>query len=190
MNRTRKTLWSFLLLVVIGGLAAFGAYSAFSDTTSNAGNQFSTGTVAIGNNATSPLYNVTNAPPAAPSPDHCIRIAYSGSLPVTVRAYRSAFSGGSVPNLSDYVNVTITKGTGTQEDCSDFSGSTAVYNSTLTAFGTDWASGLALTNASGSASWGQNDAVTYKFSAQVANNPNAEGLSTGTHSFTWEARSS
>src|SRR3954451_21442778 len=103
MNRTRKALWSFLLLAVIGGLAAFGAYSAFSDTTSNARNQFSTGTLALGNNAVSPLYNVTNSNPGAQSADHCIRIAYTGSLPVSIKVYRSAFSGGSTPNLSDYV---------------------------------------------------------------------------------------
>ena len=189
MNRTRKALWTFLLLAVIGGLAAFGAYSAFSDTTSNAGNQFATGTLTLGNNATSPLYNVTNGSPGHPSADHCVRITYSGSLPVSVKVYRSAFSGGSTPNLSDYVTVTVTKGTGAQENCSDFSGSTAVYNGTLTAFATDWSSGLALTNGSGNAAWGQNDAVTYKFSAQVADDNNAIGLSTGTHSFTWEARS-
>ena len=188
MARARKALWSLLLLVVIGGLAAFGALSAFSDTTSNAGNQFSTGTLTLGNNATSPLYNVTNGKPGTPSPDHCIRITYSGSLPVAVRVYRSAFSGGSTPNLSDHVTVTVTKGTGTQEDCSDFAGATTVYNGTLTAFATDWTSGLALTNAADDAAWGQNDAVTYRFSAQVADDNAAIGLSTGTHSFTWEAR--
>jgi hypothetical protein len=188
MSRARKALWSLLLVAVIGGLAAFGAYSAFSDTTSNANNQFATGTLAIGNNATSPLYNVTNGKPGTPSADHCIRITYSGSLPASVKLYRSAFSGGSTPNLSDYVTLTVTKGTGAQENCSDFSGSTTVYNSTLTAFGTDWSSGLALTNAGGAAGWGQNDAVTYKFSAQVADDNNAIGLGTGTHSFTWEAR--
>jgi hypothetical protein len=188
MNRTRKALWSLLMVAVIGGLAAFGAYSAFSDTTSNANNQFATGTLALGNNATSPLYNVTNGKPGTPSADHCIRITYSGSLPVSVKVYRSAFSGGSTPNLSDYVTVTVTKGTGTQEDCSDFSGSTSVYNGTLTAVGTNWATGTALTNGAGAAAWATNDAVTYRFSAQVADDDNAEGLSTGTHSFTWEAR--
>ena len=190
MTRARKALWSLLLLAVIGGLAAFGAYSAFSDTTSNTGNQFSTGSLALGNNAVSPLYNVTNANAGATSADHCIRIVYSGTLPVSVKVYRSAFSGGSTPNLSDYVTVTVTKGTGTQEDCSDFSGATSVYNGSLTAFATDWSSGLALTNGSGNAAWAPSDAVTYKFSAQVADDPGAEGLSTGTHSFTWEARSS
>ena len=188
MTRTRKTLWSTLLVAVVGGLAALGAYSAFSDTTSNAGNHFDAGTVTIGDNATSPLYAVSNAKPGTPSPDHCIKITYSGSLPASVKVYRSAFSGGSTPNLADYVTLTVTKGTGSAENCSDFSGSTQVYNGLLSAFGTDWSTGTALTNASASAAWAQNDAVTYKFSAQVADNNAAKGLNTGTHTFTWEAQ--
>ena len=188
MTRTRKTLWSVVVLVAIGGLAAFGAFSAFSDTTSNSGNQFATGTVAIGDNATSPLYDVSDAKPGTPSPDHCIQITYSGSMPATVKVYRSAFSGGSTPNLSSYVNLTVTKGTGSAEDCSDFVAGTDVYTGTLSSFGADWSSGLALTNGGGNAAWGQNDTVTYRFSAEVADDNAALGLSTGTHSFTWEAR--
>jgi hypothetical protein len=193
MNNTRKALWSVLLVAVIGGLAAFGAYSAFSDTTANSGNTFATGTVTIGNNATSPLYSESDGKPGTASADHCIKITYSGSLPATVKLYRSAFSGGSTPNLSSYLDVSVTKGAGSQEDCSDFvpagSGS-AVYSGTLGAFATDWSSGLALTNASGAAAWSSNDTATYKFSAQVQDNNAAKGLATGTHSFTWEARSS
>jgi predicted ribosomally synthesized peptide with SipW-like signal peptide len=188
MSGARKALWSALIVAVLGGLAAVGAFAAFSDTTSNANNQFSTGTMTIGDNATSPLYSVSNGKPGTPSPDHCIKITYGGSLPASVKLYRTAFSGGSTPNLSTFVTLTVTKGTGTQENCSDFSGSTQVYNSLLSSFATDWTSGLALTNASGNAAWGQGDAVTYKFSAEVADDNNATGLSTGTHSFTWEAR--
>jgi hypothetical protein len=191
MNRTRKALWSLLVVAVIGGLAAFGAFSAFSDTTANSGNTFATGTVTIGNNATSPLYSVTNGKPGSPSANHCVKITYSGSLPATVKIYRSGFSGASTPNLSDYLDVSVTKGTGTQEDCSDFSpaaSGSSVYSGTLTSFGTDWTSGLALNNGSGTAAWGQNDTVTYKFSAQVQDTNSAKGLSTGTHSYTWEAR--
>jgi hypothetical protein len=191
MSKARKTLWSVLLLVVIGGIAAFGAFSAFSDTTSNSGNTFATGSVTIGDNAASPLYSVSNGKPGTPSADHCIKITYSGSLGATVKVYRSAFSGGSTPNLSDYLDLTVTKGTGSQEDCSDFtpagSGS-SVYSGTLTSFATDWTSGIALTNGTGAGAWAQNDAVTYKFSAQVQDTNSATGLSTGTHSFTWEAR--
>ena len=188
MTRTRKILWSVVVLVAIGGLAAFGAFSAFSDTTSNSGNQFATGTVDIGDNATSPLYDVSNGTPGTASPDHCIQITYGGSLPATVKVYRSVFSGGSTPNLAGYVNLTVTKGTGSAEDCSDFVAGAAVYTGTLSSFATDWTSGLALTNGSGNAAWGQNDTVTYRFSAQVADDNAAKGLATGTHSFTWEAR--
>jgi hypothetical protein len=188
MTKTRKALWSTLIVAVLGGLAAFGAFSAFSDTTSNDNNQFATGSVSIGDNATSPLYDVQDATPGATSTDHCIKITYTGSLPASVRLYRSGFTGASTPSLSPFITLDVTKGTGTQEDCSDFSGSTSVYSGLLSAFATDWNSGLSLTNAAASAAWSQNNAVTYKFSASVANDPTAEGLATGTHSFTWEAR--
>jgi Camelysin metallo-endopeptidase len=188
MTKTRKALWSTLVVAVLGGLAAFGAYSAFSDTTSNSNNQFATGTVTIGNNAASPLYSVTDGKPGMTPTQHCIKITYSGSLPATVKLYRSAFSGGSTPNLSPYVTLTVTKGAGDQEDCSDFSGSTSVYSGLLSDFGTDWSSAVALTNGSASPAWGQNDAVTYRFSTTVADDNAAKGLSTGLHSFTWEAR--
>ena len=122
MSKARKALWSVLVVAVLGGLAAFGAYSAFSATTSNDNNQFATGTVTIGNNATSPLYNVTNGKPGTTSADHCIKITYTGSLAATVKLYRSAFTGGT--GLGQYLTVTVTKGTGTQENCSDFVGST------------------------------------------------------------------
>jgi hypothetical protein len=188
MTKSRKTLWSVLVVAVLGGLAAVGAYSAFSATTSNTGNQFVTGDVSIGNNAVSPLYNVTAGKPGVASTDHCIKVTYTGTLPATVKLYRSAFSGGSTPNLSTFVTLNVTKGTGTQEDCSDFSGATSVYSTLLSGFATDWTGGMALTNASSAAAWGQNDSVTYKFSTSVADDNNAKGLSTGTHSFTWEAR--
>ncbi len=188
MTKTRKALWSTLIVAVLGGLAAFGAFSAFSDTTSNNNNQFATGSVAIGNNAVSPLYSVSNAKPGDTSPDHCIKITYTGSLPATVKVYRSSFTGGTTPNLSTYVTLNVTKGTGNAEDCSDFSGTTSVYSGLLSAFATDYNSGLALTNGSGGAAWSNTDAVTYKFSASVADDNNAIGLSTGTHSFIWEAR--
>jgi hypothetical protein len=186
MTKTRKALWSTLIVAVLGGLAAFGAFSAFSATTSNSNNQFSTGSVTIGNNAVSPLYSVSSGKPGTASPDHCIKISYTGSLAASVELYRSSFTGGT--NLAPYITLVVTKGTGNQEDCSDFSGSTSVYNGLLSAFGTDWTTGLPVTNGSGSATWSNGDSVTYKFSASVADDNNAKGLSTGTHSFIWEAR--
>ena len=189
MTKTRKALWSTLIVAVLGGLAAFGAFSAFSDTTSNDNNQFATGSVAIGDNATSPLYDVSDAKPLDTSPDHCIQISYDGSLPATVKLYRSDFTMPyTTPNLASYVTLNVTKGSGSNEDCSDFSGSTSVYSGLLSSFATTYGGGIALTDASNSGTWNDGDTVTYKFSAQVANDNNAVGLNTGTHSFIWEAR--
>jgi hypothetical protein len=183
MESARKVLWSLLVVAALGGLAAFGAFSAFSDTTSNANNDFAAGTVTIGNNATSPLYSVSNGKPGAASTNRCIKITYSGSLPATVKLYRSSLSG----TLGQYLDLTVTKGTGTQEDCSDFSAGASVYSGTLQSLGTDFGSGVAVTNASNSATWSNGDAVTYRFSAVIQDTNSAKGLSTGTHSFSWEA---
>jgi hypothetical protein len=185
MNNARKILWSILVVAALGGLAAFGAFSAFSDTTSNPNNSFAAGTVSIGSNAVSPLYSVSNGAPGTASANHCIKITYSGSLPATVKAYRSALSG----SLGQYLDLTVTKGTGDQEDCSDFVAGSSVYTGTLDAFGTDFSTGLALTNASNSATWSNGNAVTYRFSAVIQDNDAAEGQNTGSHSFTWEAQS-
>ena len=184
MNNARKVLWSILVVAALGGLAAFGAFSAFSDTTSNANNDFAAGTVTIGNNASSPLYSVSNGKPGTASADHCIKITYSGSLPATVKLYRGSLSG----TLGQYLDVTVTKGTGNQENCSDFSAGASAYSGTLQSLGTDFGTGTALTNGSNSATWSNGDAVTYKFSAVIQDNNAAKGLNTGTHSFTWEAR--
>ena len=184
MDSARKLLWSVLVVAALGGLAAFGAFSAFSDSTSNPNNSFAAGTVTIGNNATSPLYSVSNGKPGAASTNRCIKITYSGSLPATVKVYRSTLSG----TLGQYLDLTVTKGTGSQEDCSDFVAGASVYTGTLQSFATDWSTGLALTNASNSAAWSNGDAVTYRFSAVIQDNNAAKGLNTGTHSFTWEAQ--
>ncbi len=188
-SKTRKMVFTLAVVGLAALAVAFAVYAAFSATTSNPGNSFAAGSVTLtGNNTASAFYNVSGAKPGDSSTAKCMRVTYSGSLPSAVKVYRSAFSGGSTPNLASYVTVNVTKGTGSQEDCSDFSGSTSVYSGTLSSFGTDWSTGLALTNGSNAAAWSQNDAVTYKFSAQVADDNNAKGLSTGTHSFTWEAR--
>ncbi len=189
MTKTRKTLLSLVVVGALVALAGLAVFSAFSGTTSNDNNQFAAGSVAIGNNATAPLYSVTGAKPGTTSTPRCIKITYSGSLPVNVKLYRSAFSSGT--GLDTEIDLAVTKGTGTAEDCSDFSGTTSVYSGKLGSLGTSFASGsVSLTNASASATWSQDDAVTYKFQASlpsgVANTAN--GKVTGTHSLIWEAQ--
>jgi|Tabmets5t2r1_1033131.scaffolds.fasta_scaffold02051_4 Camelysin metallo-endopeptidase len=186
MAKTRKILLTLVIVGAAGALASVGVFSAFSSTTSNPGNNFAAGTVTVGDNdAGAAAYDVSNAKPGD-SDERCVKVTYSGSLSSTLTLYRSAFSGGT--GLDDYVDLAITKGTGDQADCSDFSGSTSVYAGELKSFPSSFGSGLSLTNGSGNAAWGQNDAVTYRIRATLQDDNAAQGLTAGTHSFTWEAR--
>ena len=194
MSRRKKALLTTLVVGVVVGLIVFGVFSAFSATTSNNNNQFSAGSVSISDNhSASALYDVSGATPGTSSTASCIKVTYSGSLASTVKLYRSAFTGGT--GLDTYLNLAITKGTGNQTDCSDFtpaSSGSSVYNSTLSGLGTSFgdAAAITLTNAGGSSTWSSSDAVTYKFVASLPSNvsSSANGKVTGTHSFTWEAQ--
>ena len=182
----RKLLISLILLGALGGAAGFGAYSAFSDTTTRSSNSFAGGTVTLASNsAATPIYSLTYRAPGDVG-ERCVRVTYSGSLSSTVRLYRGSFSGGT--GLDPYVTFAVSRGTGNQTDCSDFSSAASVYSGTLAAFPSTYAGGLVLQNPSGSGTWSQNDAVTYRITATLQNDTRAQGLATGTHSFTWEAR--
>src|SRR3954471_10700396 len=141
MTTARKGLATLVVVGVTGGLAVFGTFAAFSDTTSNSGNQFSTGTVTLTNNSTSAMFNnVTGATPGAPSTDRCIKVAYTGSLAATVKLYTTDSSGGA---LAQYTDVTITPGTYSGAtpafpDCTGFTADAggAIYTGTLDNFRT------------------------------------------------------
>ena len=116
-------------------------------------------------------------------------MTYGGSLDADVKLYASSVTAGG-----QYVDLLIQSGTGTAGNCSDWvidgSGTPTVYSGTLKAFAdarTDYASGLADYKLA-QTKWSSTDAVTYKFSVSVQDNNSAQGATTGTHSFTWEAR--
>jgi hypothetical protein len=188
----RKALVSLAVLGSAGAVAGTGAFSAFSSTTSNDNNTITAGNVNISDNdAGSAAYSLSTAKPGD-SASRCIIVTFTGNLPSSVKLYRSAFTGST--GLESHVDLVITKGTGSNSNCSDFSpaaSGSSVYNSTLGSFSaTSWSNGIALTNASGSSTWSQNDAVTYKVQATLQSSAPStdQGLTTGTHSFTWEAQ--
>jgi hypothetical protein len=190
MTSLRKILLSLAVVGVVGAVAGAGAYSAFSKTTSNDNNTITAGTVTIGDNdANAAAYSLPTAKPGD-SAQKCIKVTFTGNLPSTVKLYRSAFVGSTA--LESNVDLTITKGTGVATDCSDFVAGTAVYaTAALGSFsGTSFANGIALTNQTGSATWSANDAVTYRITGtlQAAAPSTVQGLTTGTHSFVWEAQ--
>jgi hypothetical protein len=195
VSRKEKILLSILVVGVTAGLAAFGAFSAFSSQTSNPGNNFSAGTVNISDNdAGAAAYNVSGGKPGS-TQSECARVVYTGSLDSVVHLY----TPDAIGSLGPYVNLTITPGTQAtpNPDCSGFAPDAAgsVYNGTLSAWASahhDYASGLSVLPAASATKWVTNDAVVYKIQATLADDNNANGgnssLSTGTHSFVWEAR--
>ncbi|HEY2603168.1 MAG TPA: hypothetical protein VGI67_16545 [Thermoleophilaceae bacterium] len=189
----QKILLSLLLVGVTASIAAFGVFSAFSSQTSNPGNNFSTGTVNIADNdAGTAAYNVTGGKPGS-TQTSCVRVVYTGSLDADVRLY----TPDTIGSLGQYVNLTVQPGTQATPNmnCSGFTASgSPAYSGTLSAWSTahnSYSTGLSVLPGASATKWSTNDAVVYQITATLADNNNANGvtssLSTGTHSFVWEA---
>lgn len=195
MKRKEKLLLTFLLVGVLGGLAGLGVFGAFTSTTSNSNNSFAAGSVTIGDNdANSALYSVTNAKPGSTT-SGCIKVTYTGTLASDVHIYTTSTIG----TLGPYVDLTITPGTQTGSpafpSCTGFVADSggALYTGTLANFATtknSYANGAVDFPGTSATSWAVNDAVVYQFTAtlQAGAPDTAQGLNTGSHAFTWEAR--
>ncbi len=193
MKTTTKVLLTALCVGALGSLAAMGVFGAFSSTTSNAGNTITAGTVAIADNdAGAAMYSLTAAKPGE-SVSKCIKVTYTGSLDADVHIYTTSTIG----SLGQYVDLTITPGTQTTStfpSCTGFTADSggALYTGTLQSFGTtknSYANGVVDYPGSGT-KWATNEAVVYQVTATLQSSaPDAaQGLTTGAHTFTWEAR--
>jgi len=193
VNIRTKVLLTVLCVGALGSLAAMSVFGAFSATTTNAGNEITAGTVTIGDNdAGEALYTLTGAKPGD-SVSKCIKVTYTGSLDADVHLYTTSTIGP----LGQYVDLTITPGSQSSSTFPDCSGFTAdaggpVYSGTLQEFGTaknSYANGV-VDNPGTSTKWVTEDSVVYKVTATLQSSaPDAaQGLTTGAHTFTWEAR--
>lgn len=194
MSNRSKVLRTLLVLGIVACIAGAGVFSAFSSQTENSGNVITTGTVAIeDNDGGSALYNITAAKPGE-SKTSCIKVIYKGSLPATVKL----LTPSAIGELGPYVNLKVEAGTQTTStfpSCENFvpaSSGATVYEGTLSAFATEhstYATGIT-TNPASATKWETNNAVVYKFTATLsAAAPNsAQGATTGSHVFRWEAQ--
>jgi hypothetical protein len=106
-TRGRKLGISAIVVGVLGSAAGLGVFGLFSATTQNAGNELSTGTVALtDNDSGSALFNIHGAQPGD-SWTRCIKVTYSGSLPADVHVYLANATGP----LAAYINVKLWQGT-------------------------------------------------------------------------------
>jgi hypothetical protein len=193
MRTSTKVLLTALCVGALGSLAAMGVFGAFSSTTTNAGNTITAGTVAIADNdAGAAMYSIANAKPGE-SVSKCIKVTYTGSLDADVHIYTTSTIG----SLGQYVDLTITPGTqatSTFPGCTGFTPDSggALYTGTLQNFGStknNYANGVVDNPGSGS-KWATNESVVYQVTATLQSSaPDAaQGLTTGAHTFTWEAR--
>jgi len=194
MRTSTKVLLTALCVGALGSLAAMGVFGAFSATTTNAGNTITAGTVTIADNdAGAAMYSIANAKPGE-SVSKCIKVTYTGSVDADVHIYTTSTIG----SLGQYVDLTITPGTqatSTFPSCTGFTPDSggALYTGTLQNFGTakgSYANGVVDNPGASATKWVANDAVVYQVTATLQSSaPDvAQGLTTGAHTFTWEAR--
>jgi hypothetical protein len=192
MSRARKLALSSLVLAAAVAAIGIGTYSAFSSTTTNSGNNISSGTVVLGDNdSNSAMYNVTNQKPGDTF-QQCIKVDYTGSLSSTVKLYTASTIG----TLGQYIDLQIRTGSGSPAfpGCTGFTPDAAdLYSGTLANFGstyTNWSNGLLDAGPGANTSWVNGNSVVYRFTLTLQSSApdTAQGLSVGSHAFTWEAR--
>jgi predicted ribosomally synthesized peptide with SipW-like signal peptide len=194
MSNRSKVLRTLLLLGIVACIAGAGVFSAFSSSTENPGNVITAGTVLLeDNDSGTALYNLPTAKPGE-SKTSCIKVTYKGSLPATVKL----FTTSTIGELGPFVNLKVEAGTATSSTFPSCEGFTAfstggtLYEGTLTAFATEkgsYANGIS-TFPTGATKWETNNSVVYRFTATLsATAPeSAQGKTTGTHAFKWEAQ--
>jgi hypothetical protein len=193
VKTTTKVLLTALCVGALGSLAAMGVFGAFSSTTTNAGNTITAGTVAIADNdAGAAMYSISNAKPGE-SVSKCIKVTYTGSLDADVHIYTTSTIG----SLGQYVELTITPGsqtTSTFPSCTGFTADSggALYSGTLANFAStknSYATGV-VDNPGTGTKWAANESVVYQVTATLQSSApeSAQGATTGSHTFTWEAR--
>ena len=188
----KKVLLTIVVLGTVATVGGFATFSAFSSTTANSGNSFAAGTVYISDNDSgSAMYSVSNQKPAD-SVQKCIKVTYTGTLDSSVKLYASA-----VGAVGQYIDLTVETGSGniTFPSCTGFTADSggALYSGTLQNFANtknSYANGV-VDYPGSNTSWVTNDAVVYEFTVALQSGApdSAQGTSTGSHAYTWEARS-
>ena len=170
-------------VLLTGAFIVTASIAAFSDTTDNTGNTWSTGTVILeDNDLGAALFTVTGMKPLDVV-EKCIVVTYKGTLlPADVLLY--GVSGGS--GLDAYLDLVIDEGTGAAfGNCSGFSFTSNIFTGTLTSFA------VAHTNfGDGAGIWSPSanpESKTYRFTVTLQDDNAAQTLD-ATATFTWEAQ--
>lgn len=161
-----------LVVAMVGG----GTWAAFSATTSNVDNSFSTGSVTLTNNlGATAMFAVTDMAPLETAGPYCIEVTYTGSLDAAVTLYGTTDAGG----LDAYLDLLVERGA----TCGAFGTPTQLYSGTLAAYPDGFATGIADSDPT----WTSGKVAAYRFTATLKDDSAAQGLDVK-QAFTWEAR--
>ena len=152
-RRAMRAATPLAALLIAALLVWQGSNAAFSATTDNTANAWSTGQLALTNNgggttyagSTTGVFAETNLKPGDTGAK-CITVESTGTLPGDMRFYRGAVSGTNSAALSAVIDVTVdavavASSTNVQANCTGYTGGTsgAVYNGTLNGMSTTYA---------------------------------------------------
>lgn len=191
-GRKRRIFITVAVLALMAGVAVFTTSAAFTATSSNPGNAIEAGTVSIGDSdaGTGKLYDALAQGPGAGPTAACIRVTYSGSLASAVKLYRSAVTNGDDFRLVVERGGNSLSAPAADMNCTGFTAASTAFDNTLDLFPTTYAAGV--DGKAAGAAWTSGQSVDYRFTVTVVDDstPNAHtsALTTGAHSFTWEAQ--
>jgi len=184
-------------LLAAGLLVWQGSYAAFSATTVDTNNAWSSGSLALTNNgggaaysaATSATFGGNNLKPGATGTT-CLTVKSVGTAAGNLAMYESALADSS-PSLGAQIQLTVTAGvpaTDVQANCVGFPAAgltTVATNQPLSTFASTYATGVAIPVAAGTVLEAYK--VTWTF-VSTGTNPGDSALmgKTVTSGFTWE----
>lgn len=178
-------------LLAVAALVWQASYSAFSATTTNPTNNWTTGSVVLADDdSNTAMFNATLLKPGSTG-EKCIAVTYSGSLAATVKLYGT--SPATTNAFNTYVDLLVTQGTGATfaGGCASFvaDAGPVAFTGTLAAFGTTYTN---FSNGFGTyAPAGGTSTKAYKISYTVNSaTPNSAQGSTASIGLTWEAQNS
>ena len=176
-------------ILASGGMVWASSYSAFSATTVNPTNNWSSGTVALtDDDSNTAMFTATNLKPGATG-TKCIAVTSTGSLASTVKLYGTTYSTTNA--LAASLNLKVEEGTGaTTASCTNFTGASTLYDGALSTFGTTktgFASGVGAWAPTGTGSETKSYRITYSLSSGT---PDSAQGGTAALGFTWESQNS
>lgn len=161
--------------------------AAFTASTGNGSNSFSTGTVTLSSAPVSSVFTVSGLKPGSTG-SACVTVSYTGSLESSIRMFASAF--GDTNSMGSYITFKIEQtagaGTVTAPSCTGYGTALTLYDfsmASLSTIATGYSSGLGSWVPSGAAT--RDYRITYTLSSSA---PNTVQGSTASITLTWEAQ--